>query len=346
MSFDSYFAQYESQLTDFWGRRRNAPAYSRTFPIFGRQVQLASNEAGALAAADFSQPLFSAAPIVAGKLFKIQIVVRPFPVSPGPLPDNLFDHIQYSGHDSWLAMQLGGWGHCQVNLTAGQALAVLSEEMGSRPEAVSRYLLNTILTNFMISSGLGLLHTTAVYLDGRILMMMAGHNSGKSTTALHLALAGYFFVSDSQIYIEQAAAGLRLYGFPVGRVKLRPDMLPQFPRLAAFLKSEPVRQETKYRLDLHRVDPALVYDEVIRPEKVVLCLLSRNGGGKSAFAPASTAEALETAMINSLFYDTVGIWQKNFEQIEGLIQAADCYHLAIGTDGGDIIRVVDGLMGR
>lgn len=346
MSFDGYFARYEDQLTDFWERRRNTPLYKRTFTIFGRQVHLASNEARVLEAADFSRPLFSSAPFVAGRSLAVEIIVRPFPVSPGPLPDNLFDHIHYSGRDSWLVMQLGGWGQCQVDLAVGRARALLSEEIGSQPEAISRYLLNTILTNFIISTGLGLLHTTAVYRDGRILLMMAGHNSGKSTTALHLALAGYAFVSDSQIYVEQGAEGLRLYGFPVGRVKLRQDMVAQFPRLAAFLESEPVRWETKFRLDLHRVDPALVYDDVIRPERVVLCLLSRNGGDKSALSPASTAEVLETAMVNSLFFDSADVWRKNFEQIEGLVQAADCYRLAIGTDEADIIRVVDGLMGR
>jgi hypothetical protein len=51
------------------------------------------------------------------------------------------------------------------------------------------------------------------------------------------------------------------------------------------------------------------------------------------------------AMVNSLYYDDALSWRKNFEQIEGLVQQADCYHLAIGTDVGDIIRVVDGLMG-
>jgi hypothetical protein len=344
MSFDSYFARFEPQLTDFWERRQNAPIHTRTFRVFGRQVKLISNEAQALSAVDFSLPLFTSAPAVDDQVFTIQIVVRPFLPSPGPLPDNLFDHIQYSGHGDWLAMQLGGWGQCQIELAAGKALAVVSTELGTRPEQISRFVMNTILNNFMIRLGLGFLHTTAVYRDGRILMMMAGHNSGKSTTALHLTLAGYAFVSDSQIYIEHGAEGLRLYGFPVGRAKLRQDMLPTFPRLQAFLESEPVRRETKFRLDLHLVDPALVYDEVIRPEKVMLCLLSRNGRLKTTLSPAPRVEALEMAMVNSLYYDDALSWRKNFEQIEGLVQQAHCYHLAIGTDVGGIIRVVDGLM--
>ena len=345
MSFEGYFARFEQQLTDFWDRRQNAPTYARTFTVFGRQVKLTTNEEEVILAADFSQHLFSSAPFVGDKSYNIQINVQTFPISPGPLPNNLFDHIQYSGHDHWLAMQLGGWGHCQIDLAAGEALAVLSTELGDRPDYISRYLLNTILTNFMISSGLGLLHSTAVYRDGQLLMMMAGHNSGKSTTALHLTLAGYAFVSDSQIYIEQGSEGLSLYGFPVGRVKLRQDMLPKFPRLESYLQSEPVRRETKFRLDLHLVDPQFVHDNVMRPEKIHLCLLSRNGRDKTELSVADSREALAVAMVNSLYYDASGVWQKNFEQIEQLVQQADCYNLAVGTDVDDIIRVVDRLMG-
>lgn len=345
MSFDSYFTDYEGQLIDFWERRQNAPHYTRTFTIFGREIQLSSNEEQVLKAVDFSLPLYSAAPVRKGPSYKIQIITRPFKPSPPRLPDNLFDHIQYSGHDNWLAMQLGSWGQCQIDLSTGQALAVLSMALGCNPEFISRYLLNTILTNFMIASGLGLLHSTAVYRNNRLLIMMAGHNSGKSTTALHLTLSGYAFVSDSQIYIEQGESGLQLYAFPVGRVKLRRDMLPEFPRLDAFLAAEPVRQETKFRLDLHLVDPALVYDDVIRPEKIVLCLLSRHSQENTTYSTATKADALETAMVNSLYYDSAAMWQKNFEQIEQLVQQADCYHMAIGTDINDIVRVVDGLMG-
>jgi hypothetical protein len=345
MSFDSYFEHYADQLTDFWERRQNAPEFKRFIRIFGRPFQLASNEQVVLKAADYSLPLYTSAPDIEEKAFNIEIVVRHFDPDPGPLPDNLFDHIQYSGHDDWLALQLGGWGQCQIDLSRGQARAILSTELGCRPDAVSRFLLNTIINNFISSLGLGMLHTTAVYRDNQILMMLAGHNSGKSTTALHLTLAGYAFVSDSQIYIEGDATGIKLYGFPVGRAKLRPDMLAHFPLLEAFLEKEPVRRETKFRLDLHRVDPKLVYDDVIRPEKIHLCLLTRNGRPKTILSPASRSEVMEAAMLNSLYYDGKAGWRKNFEQINALIEQADCHHLSIGTEKDDIIRVVNGLMG-
>jgi hypothetical protein len=153
MSFESYYAQYEQQLVDVWGRRLNDRAVSRTIGVFGRTVRLSSNEELVLEAAEFSQPLFSSAPLANREPFEIHFVVRPFPNPPGPLPDNLFDRIQYSGYGGWLALNLGNWGHCHIDLDKGRAWAVLGPELGFRPEAVSRYLLNTILTNFMIAEG-------------------------------------------------------------------------------------------------------------------------------------------------------------------------------------------------
>jgi hypothetical protein len=98
-------------------------------------------------------------------------------------------------------------------------------------------------------------------------------------------------------------------------------------------------------LDLHRVDPKLVYDDVIRQEKIHLCLLTRNGRPKTILSPASRSEVMEAAMLNSLYYDGKVGWRKNFEQINALIEQADCHHLSIGTEKDDIIRVVNGLMG-
>jgi hypothetical protein len=297
-----------------------------------------------LEAAEFSQPLFSSAPLANREPFEIHFVVRPFPNPPGPLPDNLFDRIQYSGYGGWLALNLGNWGHCHIDLDKGRAWAVLGPELGFRPEAVSRYLLNTILTNFMIAEGLAMIHATAVYRNGRVLLMMADHNNGKSTTALHLTLAGYAFVSDSQIYVEKKDDAIHLYGFPVGRVKLRQDMLASFPRLATHLKSEPVRREMKFRLDLGLIDPHFVQDGVIRPEKVVLCLLSRGNRPATTWSPAAHSEALESAMVNSLFYDRPTGWKQNFERIEQLVNRADCFHLDLGTEVEGIISAVNELM--
>ena len=343
MDFDSLYARHAADLEDFWGRRDNDTTATRDFAVFGHCVRLASNQPGVLAAAEHSAPLYSTAPVVDAPPLLIRLVVRPTPQTPGPLPQNLFSHITYTGADDWLAIQLGGWGHCQVDLSAGRALAVLSQELASEPEVVSRCLLNTLLNNFMTARGLSMLHATCLARDGRVLLLIAPHGTGKSTSALRLALAGYPLMSDSQMYISQQPDRLLLTGFPVGRVRLRRDMLADFPALHALLRPEEVRGETKFTLDLRRVDPALVRDTAVTPERVTLCLLTRHTGADTTLRAAARADVMDVAMQNSLHYARAEAWRANVAGIERLVDMAHAYHLTVGRDTQGLLDAIASL---
>lgn len=343
MDFDSLYARHAAQLEDFWGRRDNQSDYVQAFRVFGHAVRLASNQPGVLAAAEFSAPLYSDAPPVDAPPLEIQLVVRAAPQPLAPLPANLFSHAQYTGAGDWLAIQLGAWGHCQVDLAAGRALAVLSPELAAQPEAVSRCLLNTVLNNLLTARGLSMLHATSLARGDRVLLLIAPHGTGKSTTALRLALAGYPLMSDSQVYLTARPEGLLLTGFPVGRVKLRRDMLPDFPQLRALLVPEEVRGEAKYTLDLRRLEPALVRATAVAPERVELCLLTRHTGTDTTLRPAARADVLDVAMLNSLHYDRADAWRPNVANIERLVDFAHCHHLAVGTEPQSLLSVIAAL---
>jgi len=342
--FDSLYARHAPSLEDFWSRRDNVLAHTRDFAVFGHSVLLAANQPGVLGAADYSEPLYSSAPPLDAPPLLIRLVVQPMPRSPGPLPENLFSHIQYAGTEGWLAFQLGAWGHCQADLTAGRALAVLAPELAAEPEVVSRCLLNTLLNNFLTARGLTMLHATSLARDGgQVLLLIAPHGTGKSTSALRLALAGYPLMSDSQVYVSQRPEGMLLTGFPVGRVKLRRDMLADFPQLRELLRPEEVRGETKFTLDLRRVNPALVCETAVRPERVELCLLTRHAALETTLRPATRAEVLDVTMQNSLHYDRPEAWRANVAGMERLIDAAHWHHLAVGTQPESLLSTIAAL---
>ena len=343
---DDLYARHQDRLEDFWNRRENRPRFEREFRLFGRRVRMASNQADVLASADYSIPQYSVAPPTDDAPFAIQLIVQPAPLSPGPAPDDLMRHIQYAGDGDWLAMQLGAWGHCQVELRAGRALAVLTPELAGQPELVSRCLLNTILTNLFIASGLGLLHATCLVRDERVLLLMAPHNAGKSTTALRLALAGYALMSDSMVYVSPKPDGIQLLGFPVGRVKLRADVLAEFPRLQPLFTPEPIRGETRHALDLRRLDPALVCSSAIQPTAVDLCLLERSESHETQLRPATRAAIMEAVMQSSLYFDTAAVWRRNLAALDKLVARARLHHLLVGSEAGGIVQAVETLQGK
>jgi hypothetical protein len=343
MSFETLYAKYRAGLEDFWGRRESRPRFSRQVYLFGRRLSVCSNHQGALAAIDYCVPLYSRAPPTEHGPFHIQLVVQAVSEDLAAVPDDLFDYIQYAGHADWLTMQLGPWGHCYADLAQGRAVAVLTQQLARRPEMISRCLLNTIITNLFIASGFAMLHASCLYREGRALLLMAAHNTGKSTTALRLALAGYPLLSDSMIFLSPDGEELLILGFPVGRIKLRQDVLAEFPRIQPFLMTEPVRGETKYSLDLRQFDGTLVEENAAFPSDVDLCLLARSSEVDSHLEVVTRAEVMEAVMVNSLFYDSEDIWRRNLQEIQRLLDRAQYYRLIIGTDGPGVVDTVSRL---
>ena len=132
-------------------------------------------------------------------------------------------------------------------------------------------------------------------------------------------------------------------GFPVGRIKLRADMLRFFPALAAETKEEPVRNETKHRVDLMRVDPALTHRQMIRIRRIEFCLLERWDKLESKVQSLSEDELWPEIMVNSLHYDTPELWNENLRRVDLMLRHSNLHRLHIGTSEEGIIRTVNKL---
>ena len=132
-------------------------------------------------------------------------------------------------------------------------------------------------------------------------------------------------------------------GFPMGRIRLRQDMLPHFPALAAQAQAEPVRNETKHRVDLMRVDPSMTRREMIRVQRVEFCLLERWERTESSIEPVSDDELWTEIMVNSLHYDTPELWNENLRKVDLLLRKANLHRLRIGTSEAGILKTVNQL---
>lgn len=345
IDFDALYDTYQGQLEDFWGRRENSADYCHEGFVFGRKVILTSNNQPILSALNFSMPAFSTAPPVATRPYRIEIIVRESPIVVGEPPASLFPLNQYTGNANWLHIQCGVWGHAVVDTTAATARVILTPQLAAHPAIVSHGLLNTILLNFVIGSGFCMLHCTGLRRNGRVVLLMAPHNTGKSTTALRLALNGYELLSDSMMFVSpDTGDDVLLLGFPVGRAKLRRDMVPFFPQLHQFLQPEAVRDEIKHSFDLRDFDRSLVCEEGIFVDSADLCLLNRHDSAETTLTPATRNDVWDALMLNSIFYDSREAWQRNLTTGNPLIERVTPYHLKIGSDPAKIVTTVNTLI--
>jgi hypothetical protein len=330
-------------MEDFWSRRINAPIYERTIRVLGRTVIFRSNHQGVLESANIAERIYSSAVWTEEAPWQVDLIVHDARRAAGSPPERLIDLVHYAGDGDWLSIDLGVWGNCFADMERGEAHAVLSSSLAARPDLVSQVLVNTILTNCITRHGYGMLHASALVKDSRILLLMAPHSTGKSTTALRLLLNGYKLLSDSMVYVGEHAGALWMGGFPVGRIKLRKDMLAHFPALAANAQVEPVRDETKHRLELDRLDPERTCRDMVRVDEVEFCLLERWAESDTHVEPLGPDELWPEIMLNSLHYDTLELWQENLHKIGLLLEHAQLHRLRIGTSESRIIRTIDQL---
>jgi hypothetical protein len=341
--FNDLYRDHNPRMEDFWSRRENAPKYERTIRVFGYPVIFSSNHFKILDSSVIASRMYSSADATDAPAWRIYLIVQDGTRDPGPPPERLIDLVQYTGADAWLSIGLQAWGSCFVDMARAEAHAVLCPSLAERPELVSQVLINTILTNFITRHGYSMLHASALIKDGQILLLQAPHGTGKSTTALRLISRGYKLLSDSMVYIGEHGGELWMGGFPIGRIKLRTDMLPLFPALAAGAKNEPVRNETKHRIELDQLDPVLTYREQIPIGRVEYCLLERRSESRTQLEPLSEEELWPKIMVNSLHYDTSELWNENLRRIKLLLTHSSLHRLRIGTSETDILNTIDQL---
>ena len=338
------FNHHYPQLEDFWLRRDRQHDAVQTFRLCGLPLRVQANEPAVFDAVRRALSAFSAAPAIDAPAFSLQIIVRAASWQPGPPQRDLYPTNLFAGDGEWLMIQMGAWGHAHVDLGQRRATVVLTPELAGEPDIVARGVLHTIFTNLLIGSGFAMLHCTGLRHGDHVVLLMAPHNSGKSTTALRLTLNGFQLLSDSQIYVSPFHKDVTIMGFPVGRARLRRDMLPHFPQLHDFLQPEAVRGETKFSFDLREFDRALVHETAMKVQTVDLCLLTRGNSAETTLNPATTGQVWDTVIQNSIFYDSKAAWQRNLAAAAPLIDRARPFNLQIGHDAEALVRCVKTLL--
>jgi hypothetical protein len=171
--------------------------------------------------------------------------------------------------------------------------------------------------------------------------MVAPHNTGKSTTALHLLRAGYIFLADGMALLRPDGPGFVVGGYPIGEVKLRDDVLALFPNYTG--EAVRVREQRKTVVNLRAVHGDGLAEALFTPQQIQLCLVERSGSPQTDIAPLSPAEAEPVLAANSVFWDEPSCIAHNTATLQALLESAALYRLRIGTEVNDIIRVINKL---
>lgn len=326
---------------DFWSRQANAQEYSFNFTAFGISTEITANEPEILAAAHLSAGRFSQATEVGGQPSQIQFVVTQ--ATCPPVPADLPERLVYSGLGEWISLSAGEWGHGFANLQTRRAIVFLSPALAAETRLVSRYFIDHYVLNFILTEW-AMLHASCV-LDARrqrLIIMVAPHNTGKSTTALRLLRAGYSFLADGMALFRSQAGCFKIGGYPIGEVKLRDDVLSLFPHYQG--ETVQVREQRKTVVNLRAVHPDRLVEQVIVPACVQLCFIERAVEARPTQVEAITvAEALPILAANTVYWNEAPQLVHNSAAIHALLGQADLYRLQVNLSLDDIVTTLDQL---
>ena len=328
-------------MEDFWSRQANTQTEWFEFDPFGHKAIITANRPDVLDAARLSAGRFSrAGGQHGGQPMRIQLVVRREQTD--PVPPDLPEQLVYAGVGRWVTLSAGAWGHGFANLDTQEALVFLSPALAADSRLVSRYFIDHYLLNFLLTEW-AMLHASCV-LDParqRLVVMIAPHNSGKSTTALHLLRAGYHFLADGMALFRRKPRSdtFIVGGYPIGEVKLRDDVLALFPDYTG--EAVRVREQRKTVINLRVVHSGYLIETVMIPADIHLCLVERSGREQTRLEPLPPAQVWPRLIANTVYWDEPARLATNNEALRAWLQVAGLHSLELGTDVAGIVAALD-----
>jgi hypothetical protein len=244
-------------------------------------------------------------------------------------------HAVWLGWIGWLQFYDRQTGRCLVLLRDARAL----------PAWEFAAPLRSPFAHLLSPRDAAVAHGAAVGWEGRGVILAGEGGSGKSTTALRCLLAGAEFLGDDYV-IAQAGPGPgalahSLYHF----AKLREDMIPNLPAVAAHRIPEGTIPLEKPTFALH---PAFA-DRFRASLDIRAILLPRVAGrGPARIGPGDPAAALSarSALVEGTVAQIPGFPASGRRALERFTASLPCHELQLGSEPGTIPGVIRGFLER
>lgn len=171
-------------------------------------------------------------------------------------------------------------------------------------------------------------HAGLVSRDGQGILLGGAGGSGKTTTSLLCARAGFAYLGDDYIGVPPAD-GSGLLGYSLyNSTWLEPEQVGRFP----WLEKRVVRgteHEDKWLVVLSNVDGLRLAPEA---HLRALALPKVRGGAETRWSPASRAEAVLRLAPSSILQLPFIVPRPALERMTELSRSIPAYHLELGTD--------------
>jgi hypothetical protein len=183
-------------------------------------------------------------------------------------------------------------------------------------------------------------HAGLVSRQNRGVLLAGMGGAGKSTVALACLCAGWTFLSDDYVAVEDAAGGALIGHSLYSSSHLAPDHLPRFPQLAEHALRGRTQQEDKCLVFLGKIFPELLARSVPITAIALPTFKAMRGAGIRAISKAEAFLALAPSSMTMLPLPT----RKRTERMAALVERVPCFRLEMGPDLDAIPSAVNDIM--
>lgn len=337
---EEFVRAHAAAFEDFWNRRIDSSLFELSYPAYGYRVRLETNAPQVLAAARLSAPRYCRAAAPDGNP-EIHLKIFEVPAwQAAPVPADLPASILTFGTGDYLFQAATPWLQWSTDLGTRTSYGLISSSLAAEPRLVSRYILDRATLNILLREGIGQLHATSLACDDRVLLFIAPHGAGKSTTAFHLLNAGYKLMGDSLLFIRPHEDGFELMGYPAGEGKLTPEMRIVFPEWGDGGDEVTVHNVRKTIVDLRGLAPHKIVEQSVFPRRVLMYLVGRNGDAATRAVPISPEATLLELLPDTIYRDAPPDMTRSLDVVRRLVEHAKCFQLSLGTNSQDLVSVI------
>jgi hypothetical protein len=252
----------------------------------------------------------------------------------------LLGQSAHGGIDAWMTddCMLLRHGEATVQLIprAGTAMAALTPDLLAAHTNTHTqrdplfYLITFSLIILLRYRGWYALHTAALALDGRGLLLVAESDSGKSTATLNLVRQGWAYLSDDTVLLHTVGHRVLAHSFR-RNFCVDPEATTLFPELADHDWPTSLSDATKWQVDIDALYPGQ-FTPTTTPR--ILIAPDITEGPKSRLEPMDAKAALGQLIDQGALFLTPDptVARRHLEVFRQLVQQAHAYRLHAGRD--------------
>jgi hypothetical protein len=186
-----------------------------------------------------------------------------------------------------------------------------------------------------------LVHAGLISRNGRGVLLGGSGGSGKSTSAVVCACAGFAYLSDDLVGLEITSDGDFVGHSLYNSTFMEPDHLKRFTQLEPYAISGRYWFEKKHLILLSRIS-SLRFARSCRIQSIVLPRVLHRPS--SVLRGASKVETLMALAPSSLLVGERSYAMEGFNKLARLVQQVPCYWLELGDALDEIPGVLEGLL--